>query len=150
MSTEYHAFLDDTKAKSPDAILEASYQKVFMEDLLLAVENGDFSDEQIDALLSLETPLADLYWNWLDTDHSYMDMLRDRVDEYANAVISEQKAEKSAPTPEKEPQKPTSQKPKQPYTLLGDLRETQAEVHARKAEKTAVPTKTKTKIPEEL
>jgi hypothetical protein len=79
-----------------------------------------------------------------------MDMLRDSVDEYIGAVISEQKAEKSALTPEKEPQKPTPQKPKQPYTLLGDLRETQAEVNARKAEKTAVPTKTKTKNQEEL
>jgi hypothetical protein len=150
MSKEFGDFLWKTERKPPNEIIKASYEKVFREDLLLTLENGDFSDEQINALLSLDTPLADLYWHWLDSDVSYMDMLRDSVDEYIGAVISEQKAEKSALTPEKEPQKPTPQKPKQPYTLLGDLRETQAEVNARKAEKTSVPTKTKTKNQEEL
>jgi hypothetical protein len=99
VSKEFGDFLWKTERKSPNEIVEAGYEKVFKEDILLTLENGDFSDEQINALLSLDTPLADLYRNWLDTDYSYMDMLRDSMDEYIGAVITEQKAEKPCRLP---------------------------------------------------
>jgi hypothetical protein len=155
MSAEYKGFLDDMKSKPASDALEAAYEKVFKEDLLLTIENGDIEDEQITALLSLDTPLADLYWNWLDTDVTYMDMLRDSVNAYADAVISEQSAEQSKAEPvpiaepikEVTPQEPTKsvQKPatKQPPTLLGEVREAAQAVEARKAAQTAPNTTNK-------
>jgi hypothetical protein len=151
MSDEYDDFLADLKNKPPKEIVQASYEKVFKEDLLLTVENlmdrRDDWDEKANALLVLDRPLAHLYSCWLDTDVSYMDMLRDCVDYEADFLLSEQAKAHEKPAREKPqtPNKPEPQKPKQTYTLLGDLRETQAEVNARKAEKAAAPTTTKIK-----
>ena len=153
MKTEYEGFIGDMKLKPAGDILEAAYEKVFKEDLLLTVETENLNDEQIAALLTLETPLADLYWNWLDTDVSYMDMLRDSVDEYADAVIKELKAEQAKTEPAQEPEKPKQQPPasKQPPSLLGEVREAAREVEARKAAQTALtPTKSTIKKENEL
>ncbi|GHV11698.1 hypothetical protein FACS1894219_03270 [Clostridia bacterium] len=95
MEKEFGAFIRKTERKPAHEILESAYQKVFMEDILLTVKDAELSDEQIDALLSLDTPLADLYWDWLDCDVSYIDTLRDCVNEYADAVVSERRAEQA-------------------------------------------------------
>jgi hypothetical protein len=149
MSAEYKGFLDEMKSKPASDVLEAAYEKVFKEDLLITIENSGFSDEQLSALLTLDTPLADLYWNWLDTDVSYMDMLRDSVDEYADAVISELKTEQVKAEPAHTPHEPDNPRqqpsaPKQPPSLLGEVREAAREVEARKAAQ-AAPTTIKTK-----
>jgi len=155
MSVEYKGFLDMMKSKPASEALEAAYEKVFKEDLLLTIENGDFSDEQIAAMLSLDTPLDDLYWNWLDTDVSYMDLLRDSVDEYVNDVMFDNaKRQREAefepeppgitlqkPEPARPPQKPVT---KQPPTLLDEIREAAREVETRKTAHTA-PTTIKNK-----
>ncbi|GHV10508.1 hypothetical protein FACS1894219_00040 [Clostridia bacterium] len=99
MEKEFSAFIWKTERKPAHEIIESAYQKVFMEDILLTVKNADLSDEQIDALLSLDTPLDDLYWSWLDSDVSYMDTLRDCVEEYADAIISERSAEQEKAEP---------------------------------------------------
>jgi hypothetical protein len=156
MSDEFEMFLAELKTKPPKEIIQASYEKVFKEDLLLTVENAmDFCEDwdgKANALLALDRPLAHLYNCWLYTDVSYMDMLRDCVENEVDFLLSEQEKEQVKQEPDK-PQslaKPTLQNQKQAYTLLGDLRETQAEVNAKRAEKTAVPAKTKTKIQEEI
>ena len=143
MSVEYKCFLNEMKSKPAEDILVAAYEKVFKEDLLTIIENIWLSDEQISALLTLDKPLADLYSNWQDAETSHMDMLRDSVDEYANAVISELKAEQAKTEPVK-PVKPKQQQlpaPKQPPSLLGEVREAAREVEARKVAQTAPTTK---------
>jgi hypothetical protein len=146
MRAEYEGFIADMKTKPPAAILEAAYEKVFKEELLLTIENETPGDEQIAALLTLDTPLDDLYFNWLDTDASYMDMLRDSVDEYTDAVISERKTEQAKTQIPQEPAKPQQKPlPKQPPTLLGEIREAAREVEARKAAQTAPTNQKSTK-----
>jgi len=154
MRAEYAGFIEGMKNKPPADILEAAYEKVFKEDLLLTIENDVLDDGQIAALLTLDTPLEDLYSNWLDTDVSYMDMLRDSVEEYADAVISERQTEQAktqAPHTSQEPvkiqQKPL---PKQPPTLLGEVREAAREVEARKAAQSAPTNQKSTKKENEL
>ena len=149
MSVEYRGFLTEMKSKPANDVLEAAFEKVFKEDLLITIENSGFSDEQITALLTLDTPLTDLYFHWQDTDTSYMDLLRDSVEEYADAVISELKTEQAKAEPANtphEPDKPRQQPsaPKQPPSLLGEVREAAREVEARKAAQ-AAPTTTKSK-----
>jgi hypothetical protein len=151
MSDEYDGFLAELKTKPAQEIIEASYEKVFKEDLLLTVANemdsNSFDDAKANALLALDSPLAHLYSCWLDTDVSYMDILRDCVDSEAVFLLLEQI--KACEIPEQTHSDRESQDSKQPYTLLGDLRQTTAEVNARKAEKAAAPKQTKTKKQEE-
>lgn len=90
MSTEYDVFLEELKTKPPGKILDAAYEKVFKEDILMIFESGEFSNEQISALLALEEPLESLYRDWLDSDANYMDILRDCIDSAADFYIAEQ------------------------------------------------------------
>jgi hypothetical protein len=146
MTSEYKGFLNEMKAKPASEVLEAAYEKVFKEDLLMTIEGSGLDDEKLAALLTLDTPLADLYCNWLDTDTSYMDVLLDSVEEYADAVIGELKTEQSKTEPTHTPQKPVKQPSasKHPPSLLGEIREATWEVEARKAAQTA-PTTIKSK-----
>lgn len=93
MSAEYDDFLEELKTKPPGKIIESAYEKVFKEDILMTFGSDEFSDEQIDALLALEEPLDSLYRDWLDTDASYMDTLRDSIDSAADFYVAEQKKE---------------------------------------------------------
>lgn len=144
MSAEYKGFLSKTRAKPASDIIEAAYEKVFKEDLLLTIGNDTLSDEQLAALLTLDTPLADLYSNWLDTDVTYMDVLRESVEEYADAVISELAGQEKA-EPADIPHEPVNQKQppavsKQPPSLLSEVREAARLAEARKPAQIAPPT----------
>lgn len=98
LSAEYDAFIGELKAAPPDKIIESAYEKVFKEDILMCFEyNDDLSDEKIDALLALESPLDSLYQNWLDTDVSYMDDLRDTIHSFVRNEVLEQKEKELAP-----------------------------------------------------
>ena len=88
-SREYDAFLDGLKRLPPDEIIEHSYEKVFKEDFLLALEYYDFTDDQAAALLSLEYPLDELYHEWLDADSSYMDLLQSCIEDRAALAIKD-------------------------------------------------------------
>lgn len=87
MSHEYDVFIDKLKHMTPDEIIRASYEKVFKEDILLIVENGELSLSDIRALLNETNPLEGCYQNWLDEDISYMDELRTSVENHARNII---------------------------------------------------------------
>lgn len=91
MSAEYDRFIEDLKQMPPEQIIEHSYEKVMKEDLLSCFEFTDRSQTEAKALYLLKNPFDDLYQEWLDTDASYMDMLRDSIDERIKSAVKEMK-----------------------------------------------------------
>ena len=87
LSTEYELFLDGLKQLPPGKILDAAYEKVFKSDILTCFEEDTFSETQARALLEIDQPLERLYREWMDTDVSYMDMVRDCVDGFLERLI---------------------------------------------------------------
>lgn len=85
MHSEYDAFLDELKNLSSEDVIERAYEKVLKEDLIVAVETGTFSKKQLEGLLSLESPLATAYGEWLSNDFGHMEMLRDTIETLADA-----------------------------------------------------------------
>ena len=82
---ELEAFKAELLDKSPQDIIENAYAIVIREDIVSEIECGSqYSDEQYKALLRLKYPLASLYDEWLSNDYSYMDMIRDTIDECAD------------------------------------------------------------------
>ena len=80
MKKELESFKADLMTKSPKEILEGAYELTMKEDLLCIFEMEDrFSDKECRALLKCKAPLDYLYQEWMDTDVTYMDMLRDSV-----------------------------------------------------------------------
>lgn len=73
----------------PQEIIAHSYEIVIKDDIIRCCEYGNLPQEQAKALYRLKNPLDDLYREWLDTDVSYMDMLRDVIDTRAVSAVKE-------------------------------------------------------------
>jgi hypothetical protein len=100
LSAEYGAFIDGLKAKAPDAIIDSSYEKVYKEEILMNLESGSIGDEEAVALLALDNPLDELYSNWLHTDVSVAEDIRDSILGSAWQEIERQRLPETAPTKE--------------------------------------------------
>lgn len=104
---EFNEFVDKLKQRSPDEILNSAYEKIMKEDILTCLhpEGESISDERVKALAKLEHPLSACYYEWMKTDYSYMDMLRDTVNELADKKIDEAKEEKAQKRKKSEPER---------------------------------------------
>jgi len=82
LSAEYDQFIDSMKQMPFDKLITHAYEKVFKEEILTCFECGsmNLTPKEAKALLAKKEPLDYLYKNWLDTDCSYLDMLRDSID----------------------------------------------------------------------
>ena len=80
-------FIEKLKTFSPEEIIAQSYEKVFKEDILMCFEDEDFINEKdIEKLLKKENLLNFLYREYLDSDISYMEMLRDNITSSINIL----------------------------------------------------------------
>ena len=102
---EQKHFVENLKSQPPEKIIEAAYEKVIRDDILILLEpeNKILSHEQTKALLKLNYPLSACYDAWLHNDCSYMDMLRDTVEDYANDLVKEESQQKSKGKIQSEP-----------------------------------------------
>lgn len=91
MNREYKEYLKRLELKSPKEIINSSYETVFKEDIIAAVEMQTLEPEHIKALLSVEYPLDYCYDEWLREDITYMDELRYCVKRYAKYILETQK-----------------------------------------------------------
>lgn len=91
---EYDEFIEGLKKLPTEKIIENSYKKVLFEDIVMSFEGEDnyLNRKQLIALLKFKCPLYICYDAWMDTDYSYMDMLRDAIMERADDEIKEMKA----------------------------------------------------------
>ena len=75
------------RASSPAEIIQASYEKVFKEDILAVVECGVLDTECVKALLKEKYPLDGCYQRWLEEDVTYMEELRYCIEDYAKSTM---------------------------------------------------------------
>lgn len=92
--SEYETFINDLKAMTPEQILEHAYEKTIKEDILSLFESVDLAPKAAKALYLRKHPLDEVYQKWLDTDVSYMDMLRDSMEDKAKEAVKEMNAKK--------------------------------------------------------
>lgn len=80
-SKEQDDYVEHLKTLSPQEIIDKAYEKVMRDDILMTFENDYMSeylsDKQVKELLKLDYPLSACYEEWMDTDYSHMEMLRD-------------------------------------------------------------------------
>ena len=94
MSNEQNDFIENLKHLPPEKIIQSAYEKVMRDDILMLFEDDFLDDKQIKALLRLERPLSACYDEWLKNDCSYMDMLRDTVDDFSENLARNQEQAK--------------------------------------------------------
>lgn len=91
MKSEYAQFISDLSTKSPKEIIDHSYEKVFKEEILIICETSERTSEEAKALYKQKKPLDFLYQEWLHNEYTYMDMVRDTVDDGAKSAVKEMK-----------------------------------------------------------
>ena len=89
LQREYDNFILELEKLEPAEIINKAYEKVMKEDIVLSVEIMNIDYEDAITLYSLEAPLASLYSNWLNTDYSYMELLKESIGEYISKIDSE-------------------------------------------------------------
>lgn len=104
-SKEQDAFIEHLKTLSPEQIIDKAYEKVMRDDILITFEDDSLSDKQVEALAKLDYPLSVCYDEWQKTDVTYMDRLRDVVDDVANDLIKQNEAEKQNNKKRHEPER---------------------------------------------
>jgi len=88
LSDEFDRFIEELKGLPPDGIIGRAYEKVIKEDILSCFYEDSLTDAEAQALLDLENPLDDLYTEWQESDVSFMDSVRDIVDNKAKSLLS--------------------------------------------------------------
>ena len=94
MSKEQDNFIEKLKHSSPEQIISAAYEKVMRDDILMLFDDDFLDTKQTKALLKLEYPLSACYDEWLKNDYTYMDMLRDTVDDFSENLARNQEQAK--------------------------------------------------------
>lgn len=84
MQKEYDLFLEKIKSEQsvkPNQAIESAYEIVYKQDILYCFEDDDLnlSYKEKKYLLSKKRPLEFLYQEWLTTDCTHMQMIRDRI-----------------------------------------------------------------------
>ena len=75
-------------SQPPEEILNHTYEYSVREDILITLENNDLYDEQAEALLRSESPLADVYKEFSKRETDYMDVVLDSLETCADAEIA--------------------------------------------------------------
>ncbi len=83
---EQSEFVKKLMSSPPKAIIDAAYEKVMRDDILMIFEEDSLSEKQVRALLRLDYPLAACYNDWLKNDCSHMEALRDTVGRLAEGM----------------------------------------------------------------
>ena len=91
MAAEHDKFRDWLKSQPPEEILNHAYEYVVREDILMAMEELDLPQSRAAALLASPSPLADVYKEFADRETSYMDVVRDSIEQRAEAALDTQR-----------------------------------------------------------
>ena len=83
--------------QTPEEIIQHSYEYAVRQDIVMMMEDAEFSPQQASALLWKGTTLSDIYKDFTKVETGYMDILRDTVENRANDILKEAEALRSAP-----------------------------------------------------
>ena len=88
---EYERFIEALKKMTPEQVIEKAYEKVIKEDMVTEIQQRNLEPDEAKALCSEDHPLDLMYQEWLDTDVSEMQMLKDSIDDTAKQAVKEMK-----------------------------------------------------------
>lgn len=97
MSAEQDNYRAWLLAQPPEEILNHTYEYTVRQDIVMLLEEAEFSEKQVSALLRDGTTLADLYKSFSKVETPYMDILRDTVENKANDILRAENELRTAP-----------------------------------------------------
>lgn len=95
MSAENEAFLADLKTKPAEEIIQNAYQIAWRENMLYVFDSPTtLTPQQLNVLLELKQPMAELYNCWLKQDTEEMNLLRGCLESHSNDILKHRAEEK--------------------------------------------------------
>ena len=91
VQAEYDAFIEELKRMTPEQVIEKAYEKVTKENMVTIIQEENLTSAEAKALCREKYPLDRMYQEWLDTDVSEMQMLKDSIDDTAKKAVKEMK-----------------------------------------------------------
>lgn len=98
MEQEYHQFIEKLKLKTPEEIIQSSYEKVMKEEILgdFCPEYKHYDIEKMKALNKVKEPLEELYQGWMECDGGIHQVLEDSTYDTLDRLVEEQKEKKKS------------------------------------------------------
>ena len=84
---ELNTYLENMKTRPPQEIINSAYQIVNKQDLLMILEDAEFTPAELNVLNELDHPLQVLYEEWLPVEDRHMEELRDSVQSYLDTRL---------------------------------------------------------------
>ena len=91
VQSEYDAFIEELKRMTPEQVINKAYEKVTKENMVTIIQEENLTPAEAKALNREKYPLDRMYQEWLDTDVSEMQMLKDSIDDTAKQAVKEMK-----------------------------------------------------------
>ena len=91
VQAEYDAFIEELKQMTPEQVIDRAYEKVTKENMVTIIREENLTPAEAKALNREKYPLDRMYQEWLDTDVSEMQMLKDSIDDTAKKAVKEMK-----------------------------------------------------------
>ena len=89
---EYDAFIKRLKEMTPKQVIDTAYEKVTKENILMIIQENDLTQSEAKAMCHEKYPLDRMYQEWLDTDVSEVQLLKESVDNTAKKIVKEIKS----------------------------------------------------------
>ncbi len=90
MAAEQEKYRDWLKSQPPEEILHHTYEYTVREDIVMAMEELELTAAHAQALLDSPTPLADVYRHFEKLETGDMDVIRDSIENRADAACKAQ------------------------------------------------------------
>lgn len=86
---EYNMFIQDISKKETNVIIDRAYEIVSKEIIKDKLENQEFDEKELTALLKNENILDECYDEWMDTDANFGELIEYAVDERVERIIED-------------------------------------------------------------
>lgn len=97
MFAEQEEFEQYLLTLSPKEILEHSYEYTIREDIILALEYNDMTNEQCKVLMGLPSPLKTVYERYQNQETDYMETIFDTIERCADEILLTKSSNKENP-----------------------------------------------------
>lgn len=87
MLNEQEKYREWLLQQTPEEILEHTFEYTIRNDILLSISENDLTDEQAKALLSSESPLAEIYRDYSKVDTDHMEILFQCIENRAQSEL---------------------------------------------------------------
>lgn len=88
---ELSAFLEEMLEKPPQEIYDAAYQIALKNDIAECFSETDYSPQAAKALLKSPNLLQEVYDEWLETDYTHMEDLRQTITDFKDYMVKTEK-----------------------------------------------------------